>query len=138
MIVVQRDIRTKPRSFPMIAQPLQPHCRLSPHKCLHLLMPAITLPLCLASCTPSPACRAVCPPPAGPLLMGPGHTQCLLAATMSEMRQPLQQCPCVFPAKPHHWPQVQCIGSGGDCGAPCDCTDPRVHAVACRPSLCHS
>ena len=100
MIVVQRDILTKPSSFSMIAQPLQPHCRLSPHKCLHLLMPAITLPLCLASCTPSPASIAVCTPPAGPLLMGPDHTQCLLAATMSKMRQPLQQCPCVFPAKP--------------------------------------
>lgn len=95
-----RDILTKPSSFSMIAQPLQPHCRLSPHKCLHLLMPAITLPLCLASCTPSPAGIAVCTPPAGPLLMGPDHTQCLLAATMSKMRQPLQQCPCVFPAKP--------------------------------------
>ena len=43
--------------------------------------------------------------------------------------------PACSQLNPYHWPQVQCRGSGGDCGATCDCTDPRGHTIACRPSL---
>lgn len=38
--------------------------------------------------------------------------------------------PACSQLNPYHWPQVQCRGSGGDCGATCDCTDPRGHTIA--------
>lgn len=139
MTVVQRDVLAKPSSFSMIAQPLQT---------LQVITTEMFAFTCANHLTPSLPCQlytitslhsSVHTTEEHTNIRAPSHGSRSLGACRPP---PCLQCdslsssaPACSQLNPYHWPQVQCIGSGGDCGATCDCTDPWVHTITCRPSL---